>query len=461
MSELNSNINTVTRRNQTFLFILILFSIMTAGAGIYYVNEMSKKKSDSDPIFEDETQLLEPNLTGAVTSTFDGQISAQIVTDVQTESKANRETLNSVLNKLKSMEENLETQKKENESLRKEIEDSKKAYGDLMDSVANQPIAQQEESFEFEQDFTTSRGKMTQKDGSGQANYQLHDGYVELTQPKPVQGAFERKVYTKKNSKANASRFYVPSGAFSKAIILEGADASAAVTAKQAEAVPMQFKLEENLHLPNNKKSNKLTGCFVTAGTYGDISSERSIVRLNNLSCLINGRYVDQKVSGHVAFYGKNGIKGEPVMRNGKILGLAFGAGALGGVGSAVSAIGDTQVGVGAARTIGGAEVLREALGGGTTSAANKLADYYIQRAEQYHPVIPIGSANRIEVIFTKGFWLKFVDENEEPSKSTESENGEQQTESNNVVPRELEDQLGDIRKQQLSDFVTPNQPIK
>ncbi|SUG35928.1 IncF plasmid conjugative transfer pilus assembly protein TraB [Salmonella enterica subsp. arizonae] len=42
---------------------------------------------------------------------------------------------------------------------------------------------------------------------------------------------------------------------------------------------------------------------------------------------------IDQKIAGHVSFMGKNGIKGEVVMRNGQILLYAGGAGFLDGIG--------------------------------------------------------------------------------------------------------------------------------
>ncbi|MGC8170037.1 TrbI/VirB10 family protein, partial [Salmonella enterica] len=75
-----------------------------------------------------------------------------------------------------------------------------------------------------------------------------------------------------------------------------------------------------------------LTGCMVTAGAYGDISSERALIRTDRLSCHKNGHVIDMPFKGHVSFKGKNGIKGEPVMRNGKIIGWAFAAGAVDGI---------------------------------------------------------------------------------------------------------------------------------
>ncbi|WP_374757320.1 conjugal transfer protein TraH, partial [Escherichia coli] len=50
-------------------------------------------------------------------------------------------------------------------------------------------------------------------------------------------------------------------------------------------------------------------------------------------------------------------------------------------------------------------------IGGGASKAAQTLSDYYIKRAEQYHPVIPIGAGNEVTVVFQDGFQLKTVEE--------------------------------------------------
>lgn len=58
---------------------------------------------------------------------------------------------------------------------------------------------------------------------------------------------------------------------------------------------------------------------------YGDVSSERALVRALNLSCIKGKDIIDQEIDGHVSFMGKNGIKGEVVIRSGKILMYAWG----------------------------------------------------------------------------------------------------------------------------------------
>ncbi|TNH04041.1 hypothetical protein FHQ26_00600 [Testudinibacter sp. TR-2022] len=435
-----TNINEMIKRNQRLLFtgIAVLFSFFILG--IWALNKVSERDSDNEPVYEDEL-VLEPDLTGAVENTFDDKVSSQIITDVQTSEKGLRQELAEVTKTLQLVNDNVQNLRTENQKLTQrldEIENNDWANAPVEDAIDDELVPQ------------NLNRKLPQ--------YQETSPQYQLTSPPIKKGQFERKVYTiNRSGKGESSnRFYVPSGAFSNAIILEGADANAAVTAQSTDNTPMQFKLTGDMHLPSDKRSSKLKGCFVTAATYGDISSERAIVRLQRLSCLINGNYIDQAVQGHVAFYGKNGIKGVPVMRNGKVLGLAFGAGALGGLGSAVSQVGNTSVGIGATSTVSAADVARQSLGGGLSGAANKLADYYISRAEQYHPIIPIGAANRVEVVFQEGFWADFIkDEISEPTPAN-SRDVMASAQDSTGLPPDLQRQLGEIKKGNLQDFIIP-----
>jgi conjugal transfer pilus assembly protein TraB len=42
----------------------------------------------------------------------------------------------------------------------------------------------------------------------------------------------------------------------------------------------------------------------------------------------------------------------------------------------------------------------------GGSKAMDKYADYNIQRAEQYHPVIQISAGSVVDIVFVKGFFL-------------------------------------------------------
>ncbi|EAQ9607902.1 conjugal transfer protein TraB, partial [Salmonella enterica] len=151
-------------------------------------------------------------------------------------------------------------------------------------------------------------------------------------QPVPVPNRIERKTFSYDAAvKKGPSLPYIPSGSFAKTMLIEGADANASVTGNES-TVPMQLRITGPVEMPNSKTYD-LTGCFVGLEAWGDVSSERAIVRTRNISCLKDGKTIDMPVKGHVSFRGKNGIKGEVVMRNGKILGWAWGAGFVDGIG--------------------------------------------------------------------------------------------------------------------------------
>ncbi|GHM57687.1 hypothetical protein ECZU51_63570 [Escherichia coli] len=143
-------------------------------------------------------------------------------------------------------------------------------------------------------------------------------------------------MFTRNEGKQGPSLPYIPSGSFAKAMLIEGADANASVTGNES-TVPMQLRITGLVEMPNSKTYDA-TGCFVGLEAWGDVSSERAIVRTRNISCLKDGKTIDMPIKGHVSFRGKNGIKGEVVMRNGKILGWAWGAGFVDGIGQEWSA---------------------------------------------------------------------------------------------------------------------------
>ncbi len=68
-------------------------------------------------------------------------------------------------------------------------------------------------------------------------------------------------------------------------------------------------------------------------------------VRTRNISCIKGDKTIDQPINYHVSFMGKNGVKGEVVMRNGKILGWAWGAGFVDGIGQGIERASQPAVG--------------------------------------------------------------------------------------------------------------------
>jgi len=202
---------------------------------------------------------------------------------------------------------------------------------------------------------------------------------------------------------------YVPAGAFVSATMLSGADASAAVNA-QSNPEPLVFRLNADGTLPNHRHSH-LKDCFLTAAVIGDISSERGIIRSERLSCTFpNGQIVEQEVEATVTGTdGKAGVRGTPLWRDGAITQRVFTAGFLSGAAQGMSNSYTTSSisPQGAVQTLEPGKMFQNGVANGSKTSMDKLSDYYIQRAEQYHPVIQISAGTSgVDVVFLKGFFL-------------------------------------------------------
>ena len=223
---------------------------------------------------------------------------------------------------------------------------------------------------------------------------------------------------------------YVPAGTFVQGVIIEGADASAAVTAQTAPE-PMLIRLTANGTLPNRRQSH-LKDCTVTLAASGDISSERGKIRTERLSCVKpDGRIIEIKVEGNIAGAdGKNGMRGNPVWRENALLQRAFTAGALSGLSEGISQTYTTNSisPLGATQTTNNGKILQVGAARGTGKAMDKLADYNIQRAEQYHPVIQLSAGSVVDVVFLEGFYLDGKKHNDNEDVEVESKTPQSHT---------------------------------
>jgi len=424
------NINRLIQGKQRRLMAIIAGVLILVVSTLWLINHRASAPKEKPA---GDAATAEPDLTGgSVANTFDGSGQNSVLLDAQMREKQARDGLADVKKQFGTLEEQMKQMAQNNQTLTQLV-------ATLQEKLDKQPPAAAPAQ------GATPAGVRTE---------------YRMGPPPVVPGQIDNALLDTEQWKKPVpdTSFWIPTGTFSDAITIEGADANASVRGEN-NLVPMQFKLKGQAHLPGNQKLGRLDNCFVTAAAYGDISSERAIVQLQRLSCIIDGKHIDQAVKGHVAFYGKNGIKGVPVMRNGKILGLAFTAGALGGLGNSVSQVGQTAVGVGATASVSGGDVARGAIGGGVSKAADKLADYYIERAEQYHPIIPIGAANRVEVVFIEGFKAEFVEDKAAAlAKKATREVADTTTKAagNSGLPPELVGKLGDAQNLQMDDFVTP-----
>ncbi|MFS1904477.1 TrbI/VirB10 family protein (plasmid) [Vibrio lentus] len=224
---------------------------------------------------------------------------------------------------------------------------------------------------------------------------------------------------------------FVPTGTFVTALVTGGADANAGVMG-QGDTTPIVFQTMNQGVLPNGKKS-KLNDCTITGAVYGEISSSRGIVRTNRLSCILdNDEILDVAVKGTAFNFGRNGIRGTTILKNGKVVQMAGISGILTGLGEAGKGASQTTStsALGTTSSVSGKDFGLNLLGNATASVGAKLADYYIGLAEMYHPIVEINPGSMVNIVFLEGFPLDPL----EAAEYEQSQKEDNATQSNQVM---------------------------
>ncbi len=450
-----ASINTIVKRKQYLWLGIVVVGAASAIGGVLYLSDVDMS-GNGEAVAEQEPV---PDMTGVVDTTFDDKVRQHATTEMQVTAAQMQKQYEEirreldVLNKQRGDDQRrIEKLGQDNAALAEQV----KALGANPVTATGEPVPQMPASPpgpEGEpQPGNTPVSFPPQGSVAVPPPTAFYPGNGVTPPPQvtyqsvPVPNRIQRKVFTRNEGKQGTSLPYIPSGSFAKAMLIEGADANASVTGNES-TVPMQLRITGLVEMPNSKTYDA-TGCFVGLEAWGDVSSERAIVRTRNISCLKDGKTIDMPIKGHVSFRGKNGIKGEVVMRNGKILGWAWGAGFVDGIGQGIERASQPAVGLGATAAYGAGDVLKMGIGGGASKAAQTLSDYYIKRAEQYHPVIPIGAGNEVTVVFQDGFQLKTVEEM--ALERTQNRAEEDNPESPVPVPPSAESHLNGFNTDQM-----------
>lgn len=197
---------------------------------------------------------------------------------------------------------------------------------------------------------------------------------------------------------------FIPGGSFVRVAMLNGVDAPTGGQA-QSNPLPIAFQVLDVANLANKYRLD-IRDCRIIAAAWGDLSSERTFGRTETLTCIINGETVEMAIKGTVIGEdGKAGLRGRLVTKQGQLLANALFAGALSGIGKAFQAAATTTTSGagGVTQTIDASQVGQAAIGGGVSSAASTLANYYLKAADKLFPVIETDGGRVVEILITKG----------------------------------------------------------
>jgi conjugal transfer pilus assembly protein TraB len=175
----------------------------------------------------------------------------------------------------------------------------------------------------------------------------------------------------------------------------------------------MLLRVKHEAILPNRFRQD-VRECFLTASGYGDLSSERAYLRAENISCVReDGAIVEQRLQAFATGEdGKTGIRGRLVSRQGQLIARSLLAGFASGVSDmfdirAVPTIAVNRDGRGGneqeyQRVLTG-DAFKGAAVRGAGKALERIADYYLDMAENMYPVIEIDAGRQVDFIVQKG----------------------------------------------------------
>lgn len=205
--------------------------------------------------------------------------------------------------------------------------------------------------------------------------------------------------------------WYIPAASYVKGVLLHGV---AAFTGAYAQEEPqiVTIRLTDLASLPRGF-DHDIEGCRVITSAYGNLSSERVLLRLETLSCVDRKtkKSLETKISGYVVGNdGLSGIKGRVVSMDLKYLNNAAVGGVLNGIAGAIrpDVSNDIQLFTNSQQPKD--KSLLSKFGNNTASSVagttNALVDYYLKRAESIQPVIEIPSGVSVTMVITQGVYL-------------------------------------------------------
>jgi conjugal transfer pilus assembly protein TraB len=187
-------------------------------------------------------------------------------------------------------------------------------------------------------------------------------------------------------------------------VLITGVDAPTSSNAR-SEPLPAVLRIKGMARMPNGF-SMDLKDCTLIAGSHGDLSSERAYLRAESLACIKDdGTVLESAISAFATGEdGKAGVRGRLVSKTGTLIGRSMLAGVLSGLSGVMQPARVPQLSL-----TPGANALfqqqdpsvmaQQSAMSGMHSAANSVANYYLDMAKNIFPVLEIDAGRRIDFI--------------------------------------------------------------
>lgn len=211
----------------------------------------------------------------------------------------------------------------------------------------------------------------------------------------------------------------LPAGSILSGVLVTGMDALTGTKA-QRDPFPSLLRIKDEAILPNRFRAD-FRECHLIAGGWGDLSSERAYMRAERMTCVRNdGTVLEAPLEAYATGEdGKVGIRGRLVSKQGQLLSRSLMAGFMQGVAEAFNVKQVPTINVNRGSEDGEviAPVYEQAMDSnalqaagfqGAGTALERIADFYLDMAEDIYPVIEVDAMREVNFIVNKGMTVKF-----------------------------------------------------
>lgn len=201
----------------------------------------------------------------------------------------------------------------------------------------------------------------------------------------------------------------LPAGTFVNAVMLNGLAAPTG-NLGQRNPHPILLELVDVGNLPN-RFSHRVRSCRIIAAGHGELSDERAYIRLERLTCVLRtGEVISKAAKGYVTGEdGKNGLAGLLVTKQGAFVARSMLAGVFSGLGRAIgqSYSNVSTSALGTVESIDPDDIGKAGVAEGVATATEKVADWYLERADEVFPFVEIEAGRIVTVTFTEDIALE------------------------------------------------------
>ena len=205
-------------------------------------------------------------------------------------------------------------------------------------------------------------------------------------------------------NRASKNDLIIPIASFMRGELLSGVTAPT-MGKGTSDPVPAIIRVTDLARLPNFYRAD-ITECFILVESKGSLATEMVSMRLKTLSCKdVNGKTIERNIDGYVTGEnGMEGLRGRVVSKQATILGRTFIASFMSGL---AEAFGESTQSVitspsGTLTSINPGDALESGLWSGAAGATNRLAEFYMDLANEMVPVIEINAGRKVDIIFLK-----------------------------------------------------------